>query len=54
MTIRGGAMAVHLGLLGVFCVFAYAGSLETPFVFDDLANIVFNPAVHPQVPAQTV
>lgn len=38
----------HQGILCLFVVLSYYPSLSVPFVFDDLANIVTNPAVHPE------
>jgi len=39
-------VALHLLLLVVFAVAAYLPSFDVPFLFDDLPNIVYNPAVH--------
>ncbi len=36
-----------MALLIVFIVFAYQGSLDSPFLFDDIPNIVLNPLIHP-------
>ena len=38
---------LHLALLAGFVCVAYYPSLQAPFVFDDVSNIVVNPAVHP-------
>lgn len=39
---------VYLCLIGLFVVIAYYPGLHTPFIFDDLPNIVLNTFVHPQ------
>lgn len=39
--------AAHICLLGLFVIVAYYPALHTPFVFDDLPNIVANSYVHP-------
>ncbi len=41
-----GGHALHLLLLAVFALVAYLPSFDVPFLFDDLPNIVHNPAVH--------
>ena len=43
------AQAVQLCLLGVFIIVAYYPALHTPFVFDDIPNIVMNGSVHTPV-----
>lgn len=40
-------IAIHYFVIMGFVVLAYSGSLHVPFVFDDIPNIVANPAVHP-------
>ncbi|MBU0485835.1 MAG: tetratricopeptide repeat protein [Proteobacteria bacterium] len=40
--------ATHIVILCAFVMVAYYPSLNVPFLFDDLPNIVLNPAVHPQ------
>ncbi|TQE91303.1 MAG: hypothetical protein FKY71_20245, partial [Spiribacter salinus] len=41
-------LIARLAILASFIILAYAPSLHVPFIFDDLPNIVFNPAVHPE------
>ena len=45
-------LAVGAVLLVLFSVFSYLPSFDVPFVFDDLPNIVENPRVQPDGPAE--
>ncbi|ROR34199.1 tetratricopeptide repeat protein [Inmirania thermothiophila] len=42
------ATLAHCAVLAALVGFAYANALQLPFLFDDVPNIVLNPAVHPR------